>query len=418
MTDRQRSAVSRASSYTAIAQDVARSSARTADPSSSRKKVALVGHEIRDHGGMDRAVTELLRRASDQVEFHVISAELSDALRPLVRWHRLRIPRRPFPLRYVAFYVVAGIRLLWLRVDVIHTLGAIVPNRVDVATVHACHAGFVRATGALAPAGAPTLRRINTAVSRLLSLAAERWTYRPSRVRAVAAVSTGVFQELQHHYPGVRIEITPNGVDSDRFRPDSDVRRGLRQEEGVDPDQYVALFVGGNWDHKGLPIVIESIAKGRAMGSPIDELWVVGSGDAERLRSFAARQNVADAVKFFGPRADVERFYKAADLFVLPSLYEAFSLVLLEAAASGLPIITTAVHGVDELNTGRGVLVVDRTAEAVAKAISDLRADPKRINRLSQAGRAQALSYTWASSVESILRIYGDLVSESAVIRT
>jgi glycosyltransferase involved in cell wall biosynthesis len=418
VTDRQRSAVSRASSYTAIAQDVARSSARTADPSSSRKKVALVGHEIRDHGGMDRAVTELLCRASDQVEFHVISTELSDALRPLVRWHRLRIPRRPFPLRYVAFYVVAGIRLLWLRVDVIHTLGAIVPNRVDVATVHACHAGFVRATGALAPAGAPTLRRINTAVSRLLSLAAERWTYRPSRVRAVAAVSTGVFQDLQQHYPGVRIEITPNGVDSDRFRPDSVVRRGLRQEEGVDPDQYVALFVGGNWDHKGLPIVIESIAKGRAMGSPIDELWVVGSGDAERLRSFAARQNVADAVKFFGPRADVERFYKAADLFVLPSLYEAFSLVLLEAAASGLPIITTAVHGVDELNTGRGVLVVDRTAEAVAKAISDLRADPKRINRLSQAGRAQALSYTWASSVESILRIYGDLVSESAVIRT
>jgi len=418
VTDRQRSAVSRASSYTAIAQDVGRSSARTVDPSSSRKKVALVGHEIRDHGGMDRAVTELLRRASDQVEFHVISTELSDALRPLVRWHRLRIPRRPFPLRYVAFYVVAGIRLLWLRVDVIHTLGAIVPNRVDVATVHACHAGFVRATGALAPAGAPTLRRINTAVSRLLSLAAERWTYRPSRVRAVAAVSTGVFQELQHHYPGVRIEITPNGVDSDRFRPDSDVRRGLRQEEGVDPDQYVALFVGGNWDHKGLPIVIESIAKGRAMGSPIDELWVVGSGDKERLRSTAVRHDVADAVKFFGPRVDVERFYKAADLFVLPSLYEAFSLVLLEAAASGLPIITTAVHGVDELNAGRGVLVVDRTAEAVAKAISDLRADPKRMTRLSQAGRAQALSYTWASSVESILRIYDDLVSESAAITT
>jgi glycosyltransferase involved in cell wall biosynthesis len=154
------------------------------------------------------------------------------------------------------------------------------------------------------------------------------------------------------------------------------------------------------------------------MGSPIDELWVVGSGDTERLRSIAVRHDVVDAVKLFGPRADVERFYKAADLFVLPSLYEAFSLVLLEAAASGLPIITTAVHGVDELNAGRGVLVVDRTAEAVAKAISDLRADPKRMTRLSQAGRAQALSYTWASSVESILRIYGDLVAESAAITT
>ncbi|MGZ4372719.1 MAG: glycosyltransferase, partial [Gaiellaceae bacterium] len=100
------------------------------------------------------------------------------------------------------------------------------------------------------------------------------------------------------------------------------------------------------------------------------------------------------------------------------SLYEAFSLVLLEAAASGLPIITTAVHGVEELNVGRAVLLVDRTAEAVAKAIADLRMDPKLMTRLSQAGRAQALSYTWEGSVESVLRIYGDLVSESAAIRT
>jgi glycosyltransferase involved in cell wall biosynthesis len=391
---------------------------QTAETGSSRKRVALVGHEVREHGGMDRAVTELLRRASDEVEFHVISTELSDALRPLVKWHRLRTPRRPFPLRYVAFYLVAGIRLRRLRVDVVHTLGAIVPNRVDVATVHACHAGFVRATGALAPAGAPILRRINTAVSRVLSLAAERWTYRPSRVRTVAAVSTGVSQELQHHYPGVRVEITPNGVDTDRFRPDPDVRRGLRLEEGIDLDQFVALFVGGNWDHKGLPIAIESIAKGREMGSPIDELWVVGSGDTALSRSIAMSHDVADAVKFFGSRPDVERFYKAADCFVLPSLYEAFSLVLLEAAASGLPIITTPVNGVAELDGDRAMLIVDRSADALAKAIADLRTDPDLIDRLSQAGRARALSYTWADSVESVLRIYRDLVSEAAVIRT
>jgi glycosyltransferase involved in cell wall biosynthesis len=401
---------------TTIAQDASRRPAPPGEPRSSRKRVALVGHEIREHGGMDRAVTELLRRASGDIEFHVVSTDLSDALRPLVKWHRLRIPRRPFPLRYVVFYVVAGIRLRWLRVDLVHTLGAIVPNRVDVATVHACHAGFVRATGALAPADAPTLRRINTALSRVLALAAERWTYRPSRVRAVAAVSIGVSQELQDHYPGVRIEITPNGVDTDRFRPDSAVRGGLRRQQRVDPDQYVALFVGGNWDHKGLPIVIESIARGRAMGCPVDELWVIGSGDTERLRSIAVRHDVADAVKFFGPRADVERFYQAADLFVLPSLYEAFSLVLLEAAASGLPIITTDVHGVAELDEGRAVLLVDRTAEAVAKAIAELRTDPKLMTRLGQAGRAQALSYTWEGSVESVLGIYCDLASESVAL--
>jgi glycosyltransferase involved in cell wall biosynthesis len=385
---------------------------------SHRRSVALVGHEIRDHGGMDRAVTELLVRASSEIEFHVLSTELAESLRPLVRWHRLRVPRRPFPLRYVAFYIVAGFRLRKLRVDLIHTLGAIVPNRIDIATVHACHAGFVRATNRLGPADAPLFRRMNTSVSRMLSLLAERWTYRPARVRVLAAVSAGVLHELKRDYPRAFITVTPNGVDVDRFRPDVDARADFRSGEGLNDDARVVLFVGGNWDHKGLPIAIDAIARARGMGAEIDRLWVVGEGDMQRFRHVAARHGVADRVTFFGARADVERFYQAADFFVLPSMYEAFSLVLLEAAASGLSIITTAVNGVEELNcVNQGLLVVDRTPAAFAQALTALCKDSEQMIDVRRNARACALTYTWERSVRGVVRIYCELLGERMPVK-
>jgi glycosyltransferase involved in cell wall biosynthesis len=383
---------------------------------SGRRSVVLVGHEVRDHGGMDRAVTELLIRASGDIDFHVLSAELAESLRPLVRWHRLRVPRRPFPLRYLAFYILAGLRLRRLRVNVIHTLGAIVPNRVDVASVHACHAGFVRATSRLAPGGAPLLRNVNTSASRLLSLAAERWTYRPERARILAAVSAGIRKELKRDYPRARIELTPNGVDLDRFRPNDDARVALRRAYGIDDDRRVALFVGGNWDHKGLPIAIAAIAEARAMGAPVDRLWVVGVGDVERFRQIARKRAVEERVTFFGPREDVELFYQAADVFVLPSLYEAFSLVLLEAAASGLAIIATAVNGTEELSSvERSLLIADRTPAAFAQALARLCEDEELAHEMRRAARESALRYTWERSVLEVVRVYDELAADAAV---
>jgi glycosyltransferase involved in cell wall biosynthesis len=376
----------------------------------------LVGHEVRDHGGMDRAVTELLIQASGEIDFHVLSAELAESLRPLVRWHRLRVPKRPFPLRYVVFYILAGLQLRSLRVNLIHTLGAIVPNRVDVASVHACHAGFVRATSRLAPSGAPLLRRLNTSASRVLSLAAERWTYRPERARVLAAVSAGIRNELKRDYPRARIELTPNGVDTDRFRPSGEARVALRQAYGVGDDGRVGLFVGGNWDHKGLSIAIAAIAQGRAIGAPVDRLWVVGAGDVARFRQVARDTAVEDHVTFFGPREDVERFYQAADFFVLPSLYEAFSLVLLEAAACGLAIITTAVNGTEELNSVKqSLLIVNRTVPAFAQAIVRICEDERLAHEMRRAARESAVSYTWERSVREVLRVYAELAADVAV---
>jgi len=372
----------------------------------ARPVVALVAHEVHDDGGMERACAELVRRANGRYRWVVVSTRLAPDLRAQVEWRRVPVPPRPFPLRFVVFGVLAGLRLARMRPDLVHTVGAIVPNRVDVAAVHFCHAGYRQALGALAPPGSPPLRRVNTGLVRVLSLIAERWCYRPSRLRAMAAVSPGVARELEAHYPGVPVTVTPNGVDTDRYRPDPAVRSQLRQAEAVRPDEVVALFVGGDWDRKGLHIAIAALAVARQAGAPV-RLWVVGPGDEGRFAALALEEGVEASVRFFGAQPAAERFFQAADVFVLPTLYETFSLVAYEAAACGLAVVASRVAGIEDLvgDDEAGVLVA-REPEPVGKALAWLALNPSARREMGEAGRRRCRQYTWARSVDSVVELY------------
>jgi len=371
-----------------------------------RLRIGLVAHDVHDHGGMERAFAELIRRAHESYRFVVISAELASDLRPLVEWRRIRIPRRPVPLRFTLFFFAAGIRLARARVDVIHTLGALVPNRADIATVQFCHAGFRERRLSKSEPGKPFLRRLNTRVARALGFAVERWFYGTGRVDVLAPVSEGVASELTRHYPRIPVAVTPNGVDVDRYRPDESVRRLLRTEQGVAPGDVVALFVGGDWDHKGLAVAIEGIADAADRGDGSLRLWVVGRGDEDRFAALATDFGVGDAVRFFGPRSDTERFYQAADIFVLPTLYETFSIATYEAAACGLPVVATPVSGISDLVRDDAGFLVDRTPDQVAEALHRLVADPSLRRRIGEAGRRRAQTFTWDRSVDSVLALY------------
>jgi UDP-glucose:(heptosyl)LPS alpha-1,3-glucosyltransferase len=374
-----------------------------------RPSVAIVAHGIHDAGGMERVLSELIRRIHREWRVVVVAAEVAVDLRPLVDWRRVRVPRRPIPLKFLAFFALGSLRLARARTDLVHTTGAIVANRADVATVHLCHAGLREATGALAPKSAPPIRRANTTVARVLALAAERWCYRPGRLRLLAAVSRGVATELARHYPALPVRVTPNGVDVERFAPDDGARNRLRQEEGVAPGVLVALFVGGDWDHKGLDLAIEGVAAARDRGAQV-ELWVVGRGQEPRFGQLAKRAGVAKWVRFFGARTDVARFYQAADVFVLPTAYETFSLVAHEAAACGLPVVGTRVSGIEDLvgADDAGILVA-RTPQAVGDALARLASNTSLREAMGAEGRRRTAGLTWDHSVATVVELYGSL---------
>jgi glycosyltransferase involved in cell wall biosynthesis len=374
-------------------------------------RVILVAHDIHDEGGMERALAELIRNAGTEIRFCVVSAGLSEDLRGQVEWRRIRVPRRPFILKFLAFYLLAAVRLAASGEGLRHTMGAIVPNRVDIAAVQFCHAGFREALTQVPAVERSSLRRVNDMLHRSIALWAERWSYRRSRLRAFVAASRGIQGELARFYPHITAVVAPNGVDHRRFRPDASKRAAVRSELDATDEDLVALFVGGDWPRKGLDIAIEALARADGRENQRLHLWVVGSGDIPLYERFAESLGVASNVTFFGRRRDTEVFYQAADVFLFPTFYEAFPLVALEAAACGLPIVAAPINGIEELiSDGAAGIACERLPAAFADALSRLAVDPE-LRRTKREGALQVSQrFTWESHAETVNGLYRELV--------
>jgi UDP-glucose:(heptosyl)LPS alpha-1,3-glucosyltransferase len=357
---------------------------------------------------MERACTELIRRGSKTIDFVVVSTSLSKDLRTLVRWYPVPVFRRPIPLKFVLFYLIAAIQTRRAHADLVHTVGAIIPNRTDIAWVQHCHAGVRERTGHLTSPSMSLVRRLNSGVLHLMARMAERWSYRPQRASLLVVASSAVQHEVGRHFPGVPNAVVPNGVNGSRFAFNPQLRANLRSAYGV-RDDVVVLFVGGDWHRKGLGLAISAVSRARQLSSIRLQLWIVGRGDERAFRQLGNTLGIGEQLRFFDHPPEVEPFYSAADVFLLPSSYEGFSLAALEAAASGLPVIATRVGVAEELVGSDAGLLVDPTPEAIAEALSRLALDAELRKRLGQAGQRRALQFAWEHSIRKLMGLYSDL---------
>jgi UDP-glucose:(heptosyl)LPS alpha-1,3-glucosyltransferase len=147
-------------------------------------------------------------------------------------------------------------------------------------------------------------------------------------------------------YPADRIDIVHNGVPLDKFRFDSELREKSREDLKLKPDQIALLFAGSGWQRKGLLFAIQAMAlcKNRKM-----RLLVAGRGNEMLYKTKRLRFWREEPVQFLGEVADISRVYAAADIFILPTIYDPFSNACLEALACGLPVITTPSNGFSEI---------------------------------------------------------------------
>ncbi len=184
-----------------------------------------------------------------------------------------------------------------------------------------------------------------------------------------------------------------NGVDLDRFRPATyEERRAARVEAGVPGSARVVAFVGHEYGRKGLDVLIDAIGRTR-----VPHVLLVAGGDETMVaggRALAAEKGVADRVVFRGQVADARSTLAAADVFCLPSAYEAHALVVLEALACGLPVVATPVGAAPELLVdGENGALVERDAAAVAAGLDAVAAlDPASA---AAAARATAERHSW-----------------------
>jgi UDP-glucose:(heptosyl)LPS alpha-1,3-glucosyltransferase len=185
----------------------------------------------------------------------------------------------------------------------------------------------------------------------------ERKQYHPRRHPRVVAVSEMVKRHIEefHHVPRQRINVVPNAIDPKRLavsHPGA-VRCAFRNRVGLEPNDLTGLFVGHNFALKGLKPLLLALGarRQRNWNARRIHLLVCGGGQPGPFRRLASQLGLNGLVHFLGFYPDVEACYWSSDFFVQPTYYDPCSLVVLEALACGLPVITTAQNGASELLT-------------------------------------------------------------------
>ncbi len=197
-----------------------------------------------------------------------------------------------------------------------------------------------------------------------------------------------------------RIEVIPNGVDIDRFRPavDAEERSSIRNSIGFGADQILITTVGSIRPRKGIELLLESWAE-LALKFPTAHLVLVGAridqSDPklaeyrQKLKKLVSTSGAAERVHFTGLVTNIENYLRASDLFVFPSEREGMPNAVLEAMASGLPVIMTAFVGLpEEFGTpSKEYLLVERNVQSIANAVSRLISGKETTARLGKNAR-------------------------------
>ncbi|MEW6108844.1 MAG: glycosyltransferase family 4 protein [Nitrospirota bacterium] len=168
--------------------------------------------------------------------------------------------------------------------------------------------------------------------------------------RFIIANSRMVKNNIMKHYavPREKISVIYNGVDLNRFHPGNKTicRNSMRKQLMLPPDIKALLFVGSGFERKGLATLIKAVG---ILKRKDVKVLVAGKGDRMPFESKLKKYGLQDTFIFLGIRKEIEKLYAAADIFVLPTLYDPFSNATLEAMASGLPVLTTGNNGAAEL---------------------------------------------------------------------
>lgn len=277
-------------------------------------------------------------------------------------------------------------------------------------------------------AGSPPLVHRHGAPSPLRDSALYRWIW----TRGVAGVvvnSRTMRDVLRERTPWIReipLRVIHNGKDLSRFGPSGEARREVRRELGLEPDAFVAVYHGVLQDRKNIDVLLRAAAPGRsddagpggvvpAVAAPTvlsPTVLVVGDGPARAELERVARDAATHAL-FTGHRDDVPRLLAAADAAVLLSSAEGFSNAVLEAMATGLPVIAsdTSSHPEQVRDGIDGILVPPGDVSAVATALGRLRARPAEARAMGDAARERTRDHF---SVGEMARRYEAFLEEVA----
>ena len=295
-------------------------------------------------------------------------------------------------------------------VDVVVVNGAITRGSADVNAVHMVHTAWLESPyhssrGSITP---------GALYQRLYSFVNSKWERRAfHNARYMIAVSHLLGRQIGDlGIDDNKIVVIPNGVDVTEFTPrENPGDRTICSELGVPDTSLVAFFAGDiRRSLKNLDTVLKALVE-----FPDVHLLVAGDVTGSPYPAISTQLGIADRVHFLGYRRDLPALMQASDVFVFPSRYESFSLVLLEAMATGIPVITASTVGAASLVADAGIVIDDpEDLDGLIKAIRSLKDDAKLRQQMGSAGRSIAQGCTFKRMAEAYVDFFEKLVIEKS----
>ncbi len=361
--------------------------------------IALVTHRFMRDEGQGRIQYELARylaRKGYVINLFAIEAESDIVDLNNVSFYRIPIPNLPHIIKDLFFMLLINIKLSGKSYDVLHITGTVILHPYHINNCQFCHSAWKKIEKSVCyETGVKGLyHRFFTSLNSNL----EKVVYGKHGI--ITAASNKIRNELIKYLDvdKEKIHIVYNGVNTDEFTATGRdmCRKRLLDELGLSNEDILVLFIGDlRVKRKGAEFLLEAFRK---IKDERIKLLLIGPQRGRHYVRYIKRYGLQKRVIPMGFRKDTAALYRASDIFVFPSLYEACSIAVLEAMASGLPCIVSKETGTAEVmeNGVDGIILKNpKNAFEISQKIKILAENYEIRKRIGENARKKALQYRW-----------------------
>jgi UDP-glucose:(heptosyl)LPS alpha-1,3-glucosyltransferase len=371
------------------------------------KTMALVLHDFHPGYGQGRYAYEIVRRLQENFSLAVYADRFPEGTLNLKHdlfsktiFYKVQCTHKNLLAKVYSFMVHAEFLLRQQPQTIIHAQG-LTSWSADLSTIHICSAARERADPSI---------RYKDRIFRRAMIPLERKFYQQKRLQYIIGCSHRSVADIRHHYQYAKgSSVIYHGTDLEKFKPLTHEDKIKRRKELKLPEkEWIWLFVGEAT--KGLKQTIDALQQ-----DPYAHLAVVTRSDETVYKNQAQRLRVHNRIHWLGSFSDTSLIYPCADIFVYPSAYDTFAMVVAEAMASGLPVVVGENVGVAEWiqSYHQGIRIDPQSTRSIAESSRYLANHPSEVARMSLLARSALQSHSWDTCAYATGKIYESFLSEN-----
>lgn len=382
------------------------------------QRLAFAIHELNTWGGQDRSTLEIAKHLSHKIPLTVVAYDAQNISEP--EWGTFQISKispnvpRPALFRFLYYYFRSYFSLK--KFKCVHATGAssLVSDIVQVQFIHSTWRKKQKEFNLEDVVPGSFIKKIYHRFLTRFNIFFEKKIFTPEK--KYIAISNSIKSELEEFFniPPENIQVIHHGVAIKQFQPPSfseeaiKRREEIRKQLGIQSDELAFIFVGAFNHRKGLTPLIKAYKKIASDLRTQAHLILVGGGEISPFKKLLDSEEDHKKIHFITHQKNIMPYYQASDVFILPSLYEPFGLVTLEAMACGLPSIVSESAGSAELinhNSDGFCLKNPSDTSEICNYMSQMISQKDQLPTFSKFARAKAENFDWSHVAEKYYEV-------------